>query len=44
MGIQTLYADAYWAAMTTLSLLGYDDTSLAHLYLGSFFHSSLLFL
>ena len=29
------------AAITVVSLLGYDATSLAHLYLGSFSHSSL---
>ncbi|MDI2598507.1 hypothetical protein QA786_15070, partial [Listeria monocytogenes] len=29
------------AVITALSILGYDATSLTHLYLGSFSHSSL---
>ena len=42
--LQTLYSVLCWstlAALTTSSLLGHDATSLAHLYLGSFSHSSL---
>ena len=35
------FVEAPLAAITALSLLGYDATSLAHLYLGSFSHSSL---
>ena len=44
ISIQTLYSVLCWttlAAITASSLLGYDATSLAHLYLGSFSHSSL---
>ena len=35
------FVEAPLAAITALSLLGYDTTRLAHLYLGSFSHSSL---
>ena len=35
------FVKAPLAAITASSLLGYDATSLAHLYLGSFSHSSL---
>ena len=35
------FVEASLAPITALSLLGYDATSLAHLYLGSFSHSSL---
>ena len=35
------FVEAPLAAITALSLLGYDATSLAHLYLVSFYHSSL---
>ena len=35
------FFEAPLAVITTLSLLGYDATSLAHLYLGSFSHSSI---
>ena len=44
LSIQTLYSvlvEAPMAAITASSLLEYDATSLAHLYLGSFCHSSL---
>ena len=41
IGIQTIYmVEAHLTAITALSLLGYDATSLAHLYLGSLSHSS----
>ena len=39
-----LYSVLCWSTfgtITALNRLGYDATSLAHLYLGSFFHSSL---
>jgi hypothetical protein len=35
------FVEALLAAITASSLLGYDATSVAHLYLGSFSHSSL---
>ena len=35
------FGEAPLAAITALSLVGYEATSLAHLYLGSFSHSSL---
>jgi hypothetical protein len=35
------FAEVPLAAITALSLLGYEATSLAHLYLGIFSHSSL---
>ena len=35
------FVEAHLAVITALSLFGYDATSLAHLYLGSFSHSSL---
>ena len=38
------FVEAPLAAITALSLLGYDATSLTHLYLGSFSHSPLLIL
>ena len=45
ISIQTLYSvlfvEAPLAAIIALSLLGYDATSLAHLYLEGFSHSSL---
>ena len=45
ISIQTLYSvlfvEAPLAAIIALSLLGYDATSLAHLYLGDFSRSSL---
>ena len=45
ISIQTLNSVLCWitffSVITALSLLGYDATSLAHLYLGSFSHSSL---
>ena len=44
ISIQTLHSvlvEAPLAAITASSLLGYDATSSAHLYLGSFSHSSL---
>ena len=38
--LKTVLAEAPLAVITALSLLVYDDTSLAHLCLGSFSHSS----
>ena len=35
------FVEAPLAPITASNLLGYDITSLAHLYLGSFSHSSL---
>ena len=35
------FVEAPLEMITALSLLGYDATSLTHLYLGSFSHSSL---
>ena len=38
------FVEVSFAVITALSLLGYEATSLAHLYLGSFSYSSLLIL